>query len=105
MQTTQVLSGTNPVGAVADRAHQAIDRVAEKATPLIDRASSAAHRSVDQAADAAKPAAEWVSTNGQALAVRSTALTDACSSVVRERPLVAVAGALALGYLVGKMMR
>jgi ElaB/YqjD/DUF883 family membrane-anchored ribosome-binding protein len=100
-----VLSGSNPVATAAERAHQVVDRAAEKAAPALERASSAVHRTIDKAADVAAPAADWVADNGKQLATRSTELADACGNYVRARPLVSVAGALAIGYFVGKLMR
>lgn len=97
--------GSNPVAAAADRAHQVVDRAAEKAAPVLERASTAAHRTIDKAADVAAPAADWVAENGKQLAHKSTELADACSNYVRARPLMSVAGALALGYFAGKLMR
>lgn len=98
-------SGNNAVGSVADRAHQAVDRAADKAAPVLDRASAAAHRTIDNAAAAATPAAEWASENGRQLAARSSEFADVCSGYVRARPLMTVAGALAIGYFAGKLLR
>ena len=99
------MTGTNPIGSAADRAHQVVDRAAEKAAPALERASSAAHRTIDKAADAAAPAADWVAENSKQLAHKSTEMADACSNYVRARPLMSVAGALVLGYFAGKLMR
>lgn len=99
------MTGNSPIASAADRAHQVVDRAAEKAAPALERASSAAHRTIDKAADAAAPAADWVAENSKQLAHKSTELADACSNYVRARPLMSVAGALALGYFAGKLMR
>ena len=72
---------------------------------LAGRARSGAHTTIDKFADGAACGAEWASENGRALAQRSGQVTDACAEYVRARPLVAVAGALALGYLVGRIAR
>lgn len=105
MNPTSPLSGSNPVAAAAERAHHVVDRAAEKAVPALERASGAAHRTIDKAVDVAMPAADWVADSGKQLATRSTEIADACSGYVRARPLVSVAGALVLGYFVGKLMR
>ena len=110
MQTSTALpgtgmSGTNPMTGATERAHQAVDRVADKAAPAVDRAASAVHRTIDKAAEVAAPAAEWVNESGRQLADRSTEFADTASGYIRARPLVAVAGALAIGYLAGKLLR
>lgn len=112
MNTTNTLSGSpagtltgNAVGNAADRAHQTVDRAADRAAPVLERAASAAHRGIDKAADVAAPAAEWVNESRKELAARSNELADAASGYIRARPLVAVAGALAIGYFAGKLLR
>lgn len=98
-------SASNAIAGASDRAHDAVNRVADKAAPVVDRAAGAVHRTIDKAADVATPAAEWVTANGRQLADRSTELAETASGYIRARPLVAVAGALALGYFAGKLMR
>jgi ElaB/YqjD/DUF883 family membrane-anchored ribosome-binding protein len=90
---------------MTDRAHHVVDRVAEKAAPALERASSAAHRTIDKVADATVPAAEWATENARQLNVKSHEMVDACSAYVRARPLACMAGALALGYVAGRLMR
>ena len=105
MNTPIAFSGANSVGDAAERAHQVVDNANAKAVPALERAATAAHRTIDKAADAAAPAAEWVSDSGKHIATKSNELMDVCASHVRARPLVTVVGALALGYLAGKLFR
>lgn len=102
-------NATGSVSNMAERAHQTIDRVADKvadkASPALERARAGAHTTVDKVADGAACGAEWAASNGKVLADRGTQLTESCAEYVRGRPLVAVAGALALGYLVGRLAR
>jgi ElaB/YqjD/DUF883 family membrane-anchored ribosome-binding protein len=105
MTTANTMSTSTPVSSMADRAHQAVDKAAEKATPALERASSAAHRTIDKVAGAAAPAAQWAAESGQQLVSKSNQLTEAASGYVRERPIVAVAGAIAIGYFIGRLMR
>lgn len=94
---------TGPLGHVADRAHDAVDRAANSAAPIIERATGAAHRTIDRAADVATPAADWVSGSGKQLATRSQEFVNAIGGYVRERPLTSLATAVALAYLAGKL--
>src|SRR5258707_15543489 len=98
-------SSPNPISNMADRAHQAIDKAAERAAPALERASTAAHRTVDKVADVAVPAADWATESSRQIANKSTQLTEAASSYVRARPLVSIAGAIAIGYFVGRITR
>jgi len=109
---TSTLTGSNTLADAAGRAHQMVDNVATKvdnvatkAAPALQTATDKAHATIDTVADAGKSAAEWVSTNGADLADRTGALLDGCATKVRARPFFAVAGALAIGYLVGRVMR
>jgi len=95
----------NPLSEMTGRAHQVVDQAAEKAAPALERAQAAAHRTIDKVADKTLPAAEWAAENGRTLVNRSTELAGAWSNRVRERPLATIAGALAVGYLLGRMMR
>jgi ElaB/YqjD/DUF883 family membrane-anchored ribosome-binding protein len=51
------------------------------------------------------PAAAWAAENRRTLVNRSTELAGAWGNHVRERPLTTIAGALAVGYLLGRVMR
>lgn len=106
MTTANTMATSNsPISSMADRAHQAVDKAAEKATPALERASTAAHRTIDKVADAAAPAAQWAAESGKQLATKSTELTEVASEYVRGRPLVAIGGAIAIGYLIGRLTR
>ena len=72
---------------------------------MVERAASVAHRAIDNVAKATAPAARWMSDNGKQLATKSTEFADTCSNQVRARPFVSVAAALAVGYLVGKLLQ
>jgi ElaB/YqjD/DUF883 family membrane-anchored ribosome-binding protein len=82
-----------------------VDDVAQKATPAVQTATAAAHQTIDKVATAGAQAAEWVSTNTKQLADKSAAIADAASGQVRARPLISVAGALVLGYFIGRVFR
>ena len=105
MTATTALTGNNPVTNAAGRAHQMVDNVAEKAAPVVQTAAAKAHETIDRAASAGTSAAEWAKTNGTQIAEKSGALAEVCSGYVKARPFVTVAGALAIGYLFGRVMR
>jgi hypothetical protein len=117
MERTTTLGGnltadsraTNPVGAkvegAAQAAHKTTDRIADKATTQVDRSADAVHRAVDSAADAATSAAEWASTIPEQARQVQTRLTESASASIREHPIATVAGALVVGYLLGRLAR
>lgn len=96
---------TPTVQSTTSAAHQAIDKFADKAAPTVQSATAAAHQAIDKVATAGAKASDWVSTNSKQLADTSVALSDACAGYVRARPLVTVAGALAVGYFAGRLLR
>jgi hypothetical protein len=111
MERTTTLGGNlaagsnnaNPIGGKVEEATQAAhtttDKIANKATTGVDRSTGAVHRAVDSAANAATSAAEWASKQVQ------TRLTESASASIRARPIATVAGALAVGYLLGRLAR
>lgn len=102
---SSTISPTNPIADMAGRAHQAVDQAAGRAAPAIERAQNAAHRTIDTVAGKATPAADWAAENSRRLVTRSTEVVEACGSYVRERPVTSIAGALAVGYLIGRIVR
>ena len=105
MTNTQSVNPSATIAGAANLAHDAVNAAQDKVTPGIERVASAAHRTINRAADAAVPAAEWASDSAQAIATRSTEAVEVCSSYVRERPMTAVLGALAIGFFLGKVLR
>lgn len=103
--SSALTAGNGPLSDMAGRAHQVVDQAAEKAAPVLERAQAAAHRTIDKVADKTVPAAEWAAENSRSIVHRSTELAGAWGNHVRERPLASIAGALAVGYLLGRVMR
>ena len=93
----------------AERAHRAVDataaRAIDRAAPTIDRMAQAAHRTVDKVAEAAGPAADWIAQNTSELRSLQAEFLDAARVRVRERPLAALGIALAVGYLLARVLR
>ena len=102
-------SAANAVGAkmegVAKSAHQATDQLADKATAGVDRLSGTAHHAINSAADAATSAAEWASTISEEARQVQARFTESASASIRARPITTVAGALVVGYLLGRLAR
>jgi hypothetical protein len=99
-------SNNNPkIESAAQTAHKVVDTVADKTTAQVDRLSSTAHRAVDKTAGAATQAAGWASTlPDQAMEVHTRFTESVCTSI-RARPIATVAGALVVGYLLGRIAR
>jgi ElaB/YqjD/DUF883 family membrane-anchored ribosome-binding protein len=99
----------NPLGAkvegVAQAAHQATDKIAEKATAQVDQLRGTAHRAINSAADSATSAAEWASTIPDQAKQAQTRLTESACASIRAHPIASVAGALVIGYLLGRLAR
>ena len=110
MSTSTTIPGTStressPIDVAANRVHRVVDRAAAMAAPVAEQAANAAHGTIDKVADAATPAAAWIGDSRARLATGSRALTQTCSRYVRDRPLTTVVGAVAVGYLIGKLTR
>jgi ElaB/YqjD/DUF883 family membrane-anchored ribosome-binding protein len=97
-------SGGRVEGA-AQTAHQATDKMADKAAAQVDRLGGTAHRAVDNGADAVSSAAEWASSIPEQAKQVQARFTETASESIRARPIVTVATALVLGYLIGRLAR
>jgi ElaB protein len=93
------------VEGAAQTAHQTVDRVADKATTQVDRLSGAAHQAVDSATNAVASAAEWASNTAEQAKQTQVRITEAACASIRSRPISTVAGALVVGYLLGRLAR
>jgi ElaB/YqjD/DUF883 family membrane-anchored ribosome-binding protein len=100
---------TNPVGSkvqgAAQVAHEITDKVAEQATVQVEHSAKAVHRAVDRTAETVSSAAEWASGISEQARQAQTRLTESASASIRARPIRTVAGALIVGYLVGRLAR
>jgi homoserine acetyltransferase len=93
------------IEGAAQAAHQATDKVADKATAQVDRLSASAHRAIDGASSGASSAAEWASSIPEQARQVQAELVESASASIRARPIATVAGALAIGYLIGRLAR
>jgi ElaB/YqjD/DUF883 family membrane-anchored ribosome-binding protein len=96
----------------ATGAHGAVDKIAgaadaaiRGAKPALDRIASIAHEAVDKTNATAAPTAEWLTARGEVLKARSKLLIDDSCRFVATKPLTSIAIALAIGVLVGRIIR
>jgi len=97
--------GSSKLEGAAQTAHQTVNRVADSTAAQVDRLSDSAHRALDSAADVANTAADWASTLPDQAKEVQTKLTESACASIRARPLASVAGALVVGYLLGRLAR
>ena len=93
------------IEGAAKTAHQTVEKVSDRAAAQIDRLSGTAHRAVNSTADAATSAAEWASTIPEQARQMQTQVTETARASIRAHPLYAVAGAVTIGYLIGRLAR
>lgn len=98
--------GTVPsgVGSTASKPHSAASKAADPAHETVDRLSAAAHQTVDKIAVGAADAAERLSCQARRMNEASSHALESSKSWVQSRPLEAVGVALALGFIMGRMM-
>ena len=92
-------SDTSSIEKGALAAHHAIDKAADT---VVNTLAAGAHRGVDKVAVAAAPAAGWL---GEAAGRLERKRRELMNEQVRAKPLTYVGVALALGFLVGRVMR
>ena len=83
--------------------HSTIDKLADPARSTVERMSSAAHQSVDKLAGNASYVAERFSDQTRRVTEAPAQALEYSKSWVQERPLEAVAAALAIGFIVGRL--
>ena len=101
---TNSLNAAGPTGIAsraAETAHGVVDKIAGAATPAVDRFASSAHATVDKAASAASRLEE----KGGELAEASGKLLSSYKDYVLDKPLVVLGFGLAVGLLIGRLIR
>ena len=104
-RVTTMGSNLAPGGNAADAVNAKVDSVAQAAHITTDKIAEGTHRAVDHTADAAKSAAQWASTIPEQAKQVQAHFTEAASASIRARPITTVAGALVIGYLLGRLAR
>ena len=97
--------GKLAVDQTAANVHQVVDKIAGAAVPAIDRLAVSAHKTVDKIARTATPAAEWIEQSAHKLNQSRIKMLEDGKQCVRDHPLAAVGTAIAVGALLGYLMR
>lgn len=95
----------SPVDNVAEQARTATDRIADKATDAISSVKASIHETVDKVADRANTATQWTSDKIDAVKQAPIDSLEAGAEYIRANPYRAVAIALAVGYVFGRIGR
>lgn len=93
------------VDAVAEQARTATDRIATKATDAITGVKTSIHDAVNSAADRANTATQWTSERIGAVKRAPTDAIEAGAQYIKANPYTAVAVALGVGYVLGRVGR
>lgn len=103
-------TGTDATGTIQRRVdsagaalHSGIDKVADPARSAVDRLSSGAHETVDKLASSANSTADRVADQTRRFTEAPARALETSKSWVQERPLEAVAAALAFGFVFGRL--
>lgn len=91
--------------AAVDTIAGKVDDAASKAKPTIERVAAKAHQAVDKAVVTAGPAADWLVAQGESLNAAQKKLVENSSTYVSAHPLKAVGMALAVGFLISRILR
>ena len=83
--------------------HSGIDKVSDPARGAVDRLSTAAHGTVDKIASSATETAERFSEQTRRVTQAPSQALAYSKSWVQDKPLEAVAAALAIGFILGRM--
>lgn len=95
----------SPVDAMAEQARAATDRMATKATDAITAVKTSVHDTVNSAAERANTATQWTSERIDAVRRAPADAMETGAEYIRANPYTAVAIALGVGYLIGRVGR
>jgi len=95
----------NTVEQAKSGAHSTIDKVAESARPGVDKMASAAHDTVERMSDSAAQAATMMQDRMNQLMDMQQQLLEDMRVQVRDRPVTALAVAVAAGFVLASLLR
>lgn len=96
---------TSVIDKASSAAHSAIDSVANKAKAPAERMATLAQDASERVSTAKAQATDWLSEQGERIAVPSKKLMDDASKYVSENPLKSIGIAVVAALLVGRLMR
>lgn len=96
---------TSVIDKASSAAHSAIDAVASKAKVPAERMATLAQDAAERASTAKTQATEWLTEQGDRIAVPSKKLLDDTSKYVSENPLKSLGIAVVAALVVGRLMR
>lgn len=102
MEGSQNLTRTMDDAGV--RPHPAMDRAFDAARPAVDRLASGAHNAVDKIAGAATQVVNTLGVKGEQLKGAEARVMDACRGSVREHPVASLGIALAVGFVLSRLL-
>lgn len=82
-----------------------IETVATGAHGAVDKATRVVHHAVDSAAGAAVPAADWIGEKADAVYAMQEKVAKSSREAVTNHPWAVIGAALALGLLVGRILK
>ena len=91
------------VDSAGSALHSTIDKVADPARNTVDRVATAAHETVDKLASNASHVAERFSDQAHWVSETPNRVMETSKTWVQDKPLEAVAAALALGFILGRL--
>lgn len=99
----------NPLQAGVDTAstalHSTIDKVVDPALSSVAKFADAAHQTVDKLASNASHVADRFANDARRVKAAPSEALEYSKSWVQEKPLEAVGAALAIGFLIGRLIR
>lgn len=100
---------SNTLGRGVDRAsigaHDTLNQISEAAKPAMDRMASSAHDAIDTVAVVATSAVAKLGTKGEQLSNAQEQLAEAARTYVRDRPIASLGIAMAVGWVLSRLLR
>ena len=85
--------------------HETISKVTDPAISSVTKLADAAHQTVDKVASSVNQVADRFATDARRVKAAPSEALEFSKSWVQDKPLEAVSAALAIGFLIGRLMR